>query len=259
MARPQIGRPRPIAIGNPVVQLRLPWLAPPGLRAPAAPRDRHLTVDGRVFPIDITRHRWARRYLLRLTEAGRLRLTVPRSASIAGGLAFAHGETDWILREWARIQATTTWTTGTRVWWRGESVELDCRGGHVAFAAERLLLTSEAADVRAVVQRHWRRVAAAELPDRCRALAALHGLTLDRVSVRDQRSRWGSCSARRTVALNWRLVQMPPDVADYVILHELAHLEQPNHSRRFWRKVASICPEWRPAERWLRRHGRELM
>ena len=59
--------------------------------------------------------------------------------------------------------------------------------------------------------------------------------------------------------LNWRLIQMPPAVADYVILHELVHLEHPNHSRRFWRGVERVCPEWRAAERWLRRHGRELL
>jgi predicted metal-dependent hydrolase len=59
--------------------------------------------------------------------------------------------------------------------------------------------------------------------------------------------------------LNWRLIQMPADVCDYVILHELVHLDHPNHSRRFWRGVERVCPEWRSAERWLRRHGRDLL
>jgi predicted metal-dependent hydrolase len=80
-----------------------------------------------------------------------------------------------------------------------------------------------------------------------------------RVTVRDQRSRWGACSAKGAITLNWRLVQMPPEVADYVMLHELAHLRQPNHSRKFWREVAAICEHWRAAEQWLRRHGKELM
>ena len=79
------------------------------------------------------------------------------------------------------------------------------------------------------------------------------------VSVRNQRSRWGSCSTRGTIALNWRLIQMPPDVSDYVILHELAHRRQPNHSTRFWREVEALCPWWREAERWLRKHGKELL
>jgi predicted metal-dependent hydrolase len=79
------------------------------------------------------------------------------------------------------------------------------------------------------------------------------------VRVRDQQSRWGACSGKGAITLNWRLVQMPPDVADYVMLHELAHLRQPNHSRRFWREVDRLCPSWRDAERWLRAHGRELL
>jgi predicted metal-dependent hydrolase len=73
-----------------------------------------------------------------------------------------------------------------------------------------------------------------------------------RVAIRDQRSRWGSCSPRRDISLNWRLVMMPAEVRDYVLLHELAHLRVPNHSRRFWRLLDEICPSWRAARRWLR-------
>jgi predicted metal-dependent hydrolase len=98
-----------------------------------------------------------------------------------------------------------------------------------------------------------------ELPARCLTLAAAHGLTVSRVVVRNQRSRWGSCSTRASIALNWRLIQMPAQVSDYVVLHELMHLRQGNHSRKFWREVESVCPEWRDAERWLRKHGREIL
>ena len=102
-------------------------------------------------------------------------------------------------------------------------------------------------------------MANAELPARCMDLARQHGLAVTRVTIRNQRSRWGSCSSRGAIALNWRLVQMPAAVSDYVILHELMHLKQPNHSRRFWREVASVCEGWREAEQWLRAHGRELL
>ena len=79
------------------------------------------------------------------------------------------------------------------------------------------------------------------------------------MSVRNQRSRWGACSPRRVITLNWRLVQMPPSASDYVILHELMHLRQAIHSRRFWREVDQVCSWWREAERWLRRYGREIL
>jgi predicted metal-dependent hydrolase len=114
-------------------------------------------------------------------------------------------------------------------------------------------------DVRDVVHAGLRALATGELPPRCLALAGTCGWRPAAVTVRNQRSRWGSCSSRGTITLNWRLVQMPPAVADYVMLHELAHLRHPNHSHRFWRAVAGVCADWRSSERWLRRHGRELL
>ena len=88
-----------------------------------------------------------------------------------------------------------------------------------------------------------------QLADRCRELADKHAVPITGVSVRDQRSRWGSCSARGSISLNWRLIRMPEFVSDYVILHELMHRRQPNHSARFWNEVGQVCPEWREAER----------
>jgi predicted metal-dependent hydrolase len=190
-------------------------------------------------------------------DEGHLRLTVPRGASIAGGVRFVESQADWIAREWRRRLTHADWQDGTRIWYRGALVSLRVEGGHVMWADQTLAASGVA--TRAAVQSHLRRLATVELIARCRALADTTGLLPDRVAVRDQRSRWGSCSRRRSVMLNWRLIQMPPDVSDYVILHELAHLEQPNHSRRFWRVVERICPEWRTGERWLRRHGRDLL
>ena len=90
---------------------------------------------------------------------------------------------------------------------------------------------------------------------RVRELAARHHLSVRRVTIRSQRSRWGSCSPRGTISLNWRLVQTPPWVRDYLVLHELAHLREMNHSRRFWAEVARLCPNYREAERWLKEHA----
>jgi predicted metal-dependent hydrolase len=90
-------------------------------------------------------------------------------------------------------------------------------------------------------------------------LAGLHHLPVQRVTVRNQRSRWGSCSRRGTISLNWRLVQTPCFVRDYLVLHELAHLKEMNHSKRFWGEVARLCPDYPEAERWLKQHSRLLM
>ena len=89
-------------------------------------------------------------------------------------------------------------------------------------------------------------------------LAAHHGVTVTRVSVRDQRSRWGACSSRGSITLNWRLILVPPFVREYVMVHELMHRRALNHSRRFWRHVAAACPRYQEARRWLLTEGRRL-
>ena len=85
------------------------------------------------------------------------------------------------------------------------------------------------------------------------ALADKHGIAVTKVSIRDQRSRWGACSARGTITLNWRLIRLPDFVREYVMLHELMHRRELNHSRRFWRLVASSCPRHLEARAWLKR------
>jgi predicted metal-dependent hydrolase len=85
------------------------------------------------------------------------------------------------------------------------------------------------------------------------------GVRWSRIEVRDQRSRWGSCSTRGTLSFNWRLVLAPFEVLDYVVVHELCHLREPNHSPRFWKLVESRRPEWRQQRDWLHEHGPELL
>jgi predicted metal-dependent hydrolase len=236
-----------------LVQLRLP------LPSPRDAARRTVTVHGHDYAVVIARHRYARRFVLRLTDEQTLRLTVPRGASIASGLEFAARQSGWIARERSRLSTKAApWRHGTIVLFRGERVPLAVSGGEVTWSGERVPLES-LADLRQVVQTRMRSIATETLPARCLDLADAHGLKITRVSVRDQRSRWGACSSRRVITLNWRLVQMPARVSDYVILHELMHLRQPNHSLRFWREVATVCPEWRDAERWLRRHGRDIL
>ena len=89
--------------------------------------------------------------------------------------------------------------------------------------------------------------------------AAELGVAPKRVQIRDQRSRWGSCSTTGTLSFNWRLVLAPLEVLDYIVVHELCHMREPNHSRRFWKLVESRRPNWRAQRDWLDQHGPELM
>lgn len=212
------------------------------------------------MPVTIARHRLARRYVVRVGPDGGLRLTVPRGASLAGAFAFAQRQADWIVREMDRQRARQApWVTGSRAWFRGELCELIVSDSAVSLGTEIIPLASPGADVRATVEAHLRALAATQLPERCRALARESHVSFSSVSVRNQKSRWGACSPTRAITLNWRLIQMPPPVCDYVILHELSHVRHPNHSHRFWHEVERVCGWWKDAERWLRRHGRELL
>ena len=108
------------------------------------------------------------------------------------------------------------------------------------------------------IQKHLRKQASEELPARVMELATMHDVNLTRVTVRNQKSRWGSCSRRGTISLNWRLIQAPSFVRDYILLHELAHREQMDHSRNFWQEVERLCPDYLLAERWLKKHAKIL-
>lgn len=96
-------------------------------------------------------------------------------------------------------------------------------------------------------------------PKRTAYFVQLTGGSYSRITIRDQKTRWGSCSARGTLSFNWRLMLAPPTIADYVIVHELCHLTYMNHSENFWKKVESVYPDYRTARQWLKDHGHELI
>ncbi len=225
------------------------------------PKTSALQVGSRSVPLLFMRHPRARRYLLRLRPDGVARVTIPRSGSISAARDFVNRNIDWLEQQFQRLadQPNTplAWNIGTEIHFHGELVRIEAVDGQIRFGPEQIK-TSEAADLRPAIQKHLRKLAAQELPVRVGELAALHGVEATRVSVRNQKTRWGSCSRRGTISLNWRLIQTPDFVRDYIILHELAHRRQMNHSDRFWREVERLCPDYKMAERWLKQHAKLL-
>jgi hypothetical protein len=214
--------------------------------------------------IEFVRMRRARRYILRVRPDGTLRVTVPRGGSRREAEAFVVENRRWIEEERRRIDlehAPSEWQPGFEILLRGDRVTIRAERrpeGWVVLYGERRVQTRSAASLRPVIEGDLRRVARTELIPRLHELAAQHGLRVRSVTIRNQRSRWGSCARNGTIALNFRLVQMPAAVRDYVLVHELMHLRQQNHSRRFWRLVEAACPDFRSAERWLKTAGRAL-
>ncbi len=190
---------------------------------PRAGEPRPVRIGDRVHLVRFVRARQARRYVLRMRPDGTLRVAVPPFGSLSEATSFVRSQRAWIERHHAQaLRAASAQPPA------GEVAALKARAGQ-------------------------------ELPARLLELAARHGFSVSRVSVRAQRTLWGSCSRRRgSISLNWRLVRMPAGIRDYILLHELAHLRHANHSRRFWALVETICPAYRDAERWLKRHAAEI-
>ena len=168
-----------------------------------------------------TRHPLAKRYVLRVSADGVVRVTIPRWGSRREAQEFAGTQRAWIDRQLRRIAAESARTKPPPL---------------------------SPTEVTALVAR-----AKSELPPRLIELARSHGLTVSRISIRNQRWRWGSCNRTGHICLNWRLVTMPAWVRDYVLIHELMHLKRMDHSPKFWKLVAAACPNYQDARRWLRR------
>jgi hypothetical protein len=225
-----------------------------------------LRVGSLEIPIRYVRHTRARRYILRVQPDGLVRVTVPRRGSHREAHAFAQRNTDWIARQLQKRQEQTSqldlWKHGTEILYRGEKVAIKVSQAHgstfVQFA-EQIVPVSDPGQLRSVIEHHLRKLATGELTERTLALAAHHGLAVTRITIRSQHSRWGSCSRQGTISLNWRLIQTPDSVRDYIILHELAHTVEHNHSQRFWRLVGRLCPQFHEAEQWIKQHHRMIL
>lgn len=216
--------------------------------------------------IRYTRHPRARRYRLSWLRDGTARCTLPSRGSLAEARRFVERSRSWLAGRIAAYRnmpsRAAAWTPGTRVWFRGELAELrqTTAGGRLQLLDWEIDAPPPGTtDLRRHVETALFLLAARELPERTLELAEPHALPVRRIAVRNQRSRWGSCSRRGTISLNWRLVQVPLFVRDYILFHELAHLRHMNHSPRFWAEVASLCPGWEEAERWLRKNGKHII
>jgi predicted metal-dependent hydrolase len=237
------------------------------LRAPRRPmRGDEPLVWKHGINVRLVRRPRARRYLLGIQPDGNARLVIPRRGTEAEALRFLARSEAWLLRrreQWrARAEARLPWLDGVKFLYRGVPTALSVAAGsgHVRldFADQQIVTPSVLDDYRPVVEAHLRRLAEREFVLRTRELAAQHGIDVKRITVRAQKSRWGSCSSRGTISLNWRLIQTPTFVVDYLIIHELMHRREMNHSARYWKHVARAFPGYERAESWLKKSGFDL-
>lgn len=129
-----------------------------------------------------------------------------------------------------------------------------------AIAEKNKKPVSDLSDIqRALLEEQYKEAARSYIPKRTAYFQTLTGGSYQRISIRDQKTRWGSCSSKGTLSFNWRLMLAPPDILDYVIVHELCHLTHMDHSPEFWQAVEAVCPNYRNSKKWLKDHGKELV
>jgi predicted metal-dependent hydrolase len=239
----------------------------PGKRRPNEPSTIEIAFDQAVYLVRLRRHRQARRYTLRIQAASReVVLTMPPRGGLKEAQAFAQKHGGWIAARLRRLPQAAPFAPGAAVPLRGIPHRIQhrphARGTvweEIGDDGERLVcVAGDRAHLARRVGDYLKRAAKADLQAACRRYAGDLGVAVRRVSVRDQTSRWGSCSSTGVLSFSWRLILAPPFVLDYLAAHEVAHLVEMNHSRRFWRLLARLCPASERAKAWLDAHGPEL-
>jgi predicted metal-dependent hydrolase len=236
-------------------------------RRPSEPSAINILVDREIYLVRVRRHRQARRYTLRIHSATcEVVLTMPPRGSLKEARAFAQKHGGWIATRLGRLPRPEPFRHGTTLPLRGVDhriVHRPNRRGTVWIeigddGARSLCVAGEEPHLARRVHDFLKREAKSDLESASRQAASRLGVRLRRVSIRDQSSRWGSCSSTGVLSYSWRLVLAPPFVLDYLAAHEVAHLVEMNHSRRFWRLVDRICPHVTRAKTWLEVHGTDL-
>lgn len=218
----------------------------------------HAIIEGAIVPYTVRRSPRSRNISLRIDEAG-LRVGAPLHASprAIDQVINAHGV--WVLgklREWAaRSAPTPQWASGAVFALRGCPVVLRCTDDAVQAELQGDVLLAPAIHPQTAVITLFRRLALADFRARVSHYCDALGLPHPEVKLSKARSRWGSCHSAGRILLNWRMIQMPQALIDYVVAHEVAHLREMNHSRRFWDLVGRLVPDYKSRRRLLRQEG----
>ena len=235
-------------------------------RKPSEPQTIEITFEGIAYPVRVRRHKQARRYTLRIDAPAReVVLTIPQRGSLREAKEFAAKHGAWIAVRLQRLPKAAPFADGIEIPLRGIMHRIEHRPGRgtvwmeAADSGEQLLCV---AGMRPHIDRRisdfLKREARRDLEAASRRYAETLGVKFRRVSVRDQSSRWGSCSNTGVLSFSWRLILAPPFVLDYLAAHEVAHLVELNHSAKFWRVLKRINPDCDRAKVWLDNHGAEL-
>jgi predicted metal-dependent hydrolase len=234
------------------------------LRQATKPEPKSINVEGRPIPLVFRRNKRCRRMVLRLAPDGAgVVMTLPSRTSMAEAMRFAETSIPWIARTIAKRPSAVPFQPESQVLFQGQLYTIKATGGRrglVTFSEAELTITVPG-DLAHVPRRltDWLKAQAkVKFQVTSQLYAEAMHAKFKKLAIRDQKSRWGSCSAAGDLSYSWRLILAPPEVLNYVAAHEVAHLKEMNHGPRFWRLVIAHCKTAKEARRWLRENGREL-
>lgn len=222
----------------------------------------YLKVGQEVLPLVIKRHASAKRICLRYNPTQHaISLTLPRRTRVADGLQFLMLKSQWLIETLEEMPAQKQIKPGVVIPILGRRVRIrhdETLSHPFRLEYDALRVAGERAHFSRRVTDALKKIAIKEITRMAERDAAKLHRRIHRISVRDTRSRWGSCSSTGNLCFSWRLVFAPKEVMEYVVAHEVAHLRHMNHSPAFWATVASVCPDYEAAKAWLRMHGKHL-
>jgi predicted metal-dependent hydrolase len=236
-------------------------------RRPYEPSRLLIKHGSQIYSVRLRRHRRARRYTLRIHPSDREAiLTIPPRGTIADAKDFAQRHGGWIAARLGRLPKAAPFLPGTVVPLRGVPHKIVHRAGQrgtvwteIRDSGERILCVAGGVEyTERRVHDYLKREARKDLQKASLSYAERLGVRVKRISIRDQSSRWGSCTSAGSLSFSWRLILAPPYVLDYLAAHEVAHLVEMNHSARFWRVVGKVCSHVDRAKTWLDTHGNDL-
>ena len=213
------------------------------------------TIGSPPIPLVLRVSKRARRLSLRVSSLdGRVTLTRPAWVKVEDALDFAATREDWLRMQLGRQEDPVQMVHGVRLPFEGRMATLEVAEGRRVHLADDVLFAPRhgtGAAVEAFLKARARDRGSAAVERYARVL----GRSASRLSFRDTRSRWGSCTTKGGIMLSWRLILAPPEILDYVAAHEVAHLQHMDHSPAFWAQVEALYPDHKRASAWLREHG----
>ncbi len=223
-------------------------------------------LNGKIVHYTLKRSRIARNIRFEIKQGEGLSIVLPRGYPVEQLPRIMEEKRNWILSRLSRFEENSASrsykekTDGNIIPFMGRSLKLslaaaDMESNVIALVGDSLSVTFNfrKENIDNLIKGWYRTQAENYIGERVPELSALCGVSCKKVTIRSQRTRWGSCSQKGNLSLNWKLIIAPPEVIDYVILHELLHIKEMNHSKRFWKLVDKYCPAWRDHRKWLRK------